>query len=90
MRSNLTCTPFQICKPNTFLEPEEEEVCWFQGDEKVMAWVVLVDGRALMVRWMEDKQSAQLPSLACNIFECCRKKSGQKYAYEQEDNGIGG
>ena len=55
-----------------------------------MAWLVLVDGRALMVRWMEDKQSTQLLSLASDIFECCRNKSGQKFAFEQEDNGIGG
>ena len=40
------------------LDPEEEgveEVCWFQGDSNVMAWVTLVDGRALTVRWTEDK-----------------------------------
>ena len=65
-------------------------MCWFQGDEKVMAQVVLVDGRAWKVRWMEDKQSTQLLSLASDIFECCRNKSGQKFAFEQEDNGIGG
>lgn len=34
--------------------PEEEEVCRFQGDAKVMAWVAVVDGRALEVRWMVD------------------------------------
>ena len=43
----------------------------------MIAWVVKVDGRALMVRWMEDKQG-------------CPAKSGQKCAFEQEVNGIGG
>ena len=36
--------------------PEEEVVCRFQGDSKVMAWVALVDGRALEVRWMVDEE----------------------------------
>jgi len=36
--------------------PEEETVCRFQGDSKVMGWVALVDGKALRVRWMEDDE----------------------------------
>ena len=36
--------------------PEEEVVCRFQGDSKVMAWVALVGGRALEVRWMVDEE----------------------------------
>ena len=34
--------------------PEEEVVCKYQGDSKVMAWCGLVDGKALEVRWMVD------------------------------------
>ena len=30
--------------------PEEEVVCNLQGDNKVMAWVAQVDGRALQIR----------------------------------------
>ena len=36
--------------------PEEEVVCRFQGDSKVMAWVAIVDGKALEVRWMVDEE----------------------------------
>ena len=31
-------------------------VCQLQGDFKVMALVALIDGRVLMVRWMENEQ----------------------------------
>ena len=48
--------PSPNLQTTAFGDPEEEKVCWFQGDSKVMAWVVLVDGTALTVRWMEDKQ----------------------------------
>ena len=37
-------------------EEEVEEVCWFQGDSNVMAWVTLVNGRPLTERWTEDEQ----------------------------------
>ena len=36
--------------------PEEEVVCRFQGDSKVMAWVAIVDGKCLKVRWMVDEE----------------------------------
>ena len=41
----------------TSWEPEEEEelVCWFQGESKVIACLALVHEKALTVRWMEDK-----------------------------------
>ena len=31
-------------------------MCRFQGDSKVMAWVAIVDGRVLEVRWMVDEE----------------------------------
>ena len=31
-------------------------VCQLQGDFKVMALLALIDGRVLMVRWMENEQ----------------------------------
>ena len=70
-------------------DPEEEEVCWFQGDSNVMAWVTLVNGHW---QWGGRRTSkvAQRPSEASNIIKCCRKKLGQKCACEQEDNGIAG
>ena len=37
-------------------DSEEEVVCQLQGDFKVMALVALIDGRVLMVRWIENKQ----------------------------------
>ena len=38
------------------LRHPEEEVCRFQGVSKVMAWVAIVDGNALEVRWMVDEE----------------------------------
>ncbi len=31
-------------------------MCQFQGDSKVMAWVVIVNGKALEVKWMVDDE----------------------------------
>ena len=31
-------------------------MCRFQGDSKVMAWVAIVDGKTLEVRWMVDEE----------------------------------
>ena len=36
--------------------PEEVEECRRQGDTKLMAWVGVVDGTALKVRWMTDEE----------------------------------
>jgi hypothetical protein len=36
--------------------PMEEVACRYQGDSKVMAWVALVDGKALQVQWMQDHE----------------------------------
>ena len=34
----------------------ETAVSRYQGDTKVMAWVALIDGKALRVRWMQDDE----------------------------------
>ena len=34
----------------------ETVACRYQGDSKIMAWVALVDGEALKVRWMVDEE----------------------------------
>ena len=35
-------------------DPHEEVACRFQGDNKVMAWVGIVAGKVLTVRWMDE------------------------------------
>ena len=52
---------------------------WWHG------WFWLMRGLWWWSGWRTSRV-AKLPSLASNIFKFCRKKSGQKCAFEQEDN----
>ena len=40
--------------------PEEESLCRFQGDTKVMVWVALVNGLALKILWMVEGRNVSV------------------------------
>ena len=48
--------------------PEEEIECRRQGDSKIMAWVALVDGVGLTVRWMVDENGVERPATRSDIL----------------------
>ena len=46
----------------------EEEVCRFQGDNKIMSWAGIVDGKTLEICWMVDDEGCpETVTSACNL-----------------------
>jgi hypothetical protein len=75
--------------------PEDEVVCRFQGDSKVMAWVALVDGRALEVRWMVDEDGRNVSvkaklylDMLKDVWQEVLDRAGQLQYWWQQDGAT--
>ena len=76
--------------------PEEEVVCNFQGDNKVMAWAALVNGKALEVRWMVDEDgrpqsvtaASYLNMMKNHVWPEVRASAGQLKLWMQQDGAT--
>ena len=76
--------------------PENEEACRRQGDTKVMAWVGLVDGKGLVVRWMVDEagrpvsvtSDRYLAMLRDLVWPEVRHRSSRRLFWWQQDGAT--
>ena len=76
--------------------PEEEEECRRQGDSKIMAWVALVDGVGLTVRWMTDESGRSVSVTADRylsmirdyVWPEVRHRSSRRHYWWQQDGAT--